>query len=344
MGCKSRTCASPCRILGRVFRKSSPLRFVPSLRHASCRAALTKLLRQIFLPFQLADATSTREHGGAGLGLALALRVVERAGGQIGVESTVGIGSKFSFRWPMQMIASEAEINTTNFEPVILVVSARPSLFQSIACTASSAAFDILDIANTLESAMEIVDNYDGLQPLVIFVDDHLVKAFRTETQTLLDRIESHSATASPRSKIYAICTAPIDSPRTDFHGTVSSPFHRKQVLAVISDILSKRNRYSMESTTPSEPDSLVCTGDPFPRGRLLIAEDNKINAKLLIRQLRTLGYAADEAEHGLRVLDLIHAEGTPTPPTPGSPPLLPKPYRGILMDLGSFLILPRLS
>ncbi|MFA7256763.1 MAG: ATP-binding protein [Kiritimatiellales bacterium] len=55
------------------------------------------ILKRIFQPFQLGDNSSTREHGGAGLGLAISKKLVEIMGGAIHVESCEGKGSVFKF-------------------------------------------------------------------------------------------------------------------------------------------------------------------------------------------------------------------------------------------------------
>jgi PAS domain S-box-containing protein len=61
---------------------------------------------RIFMPFELAEDPTTREHAGAGLGLSIVKRLVDLMGGEIKLESTVGQGSTFTVVLPIRSHSS----------------------------------------------------------------------------------------------------------------------------------------------------------------------------------------------------------------------------------------------
>lgn len=87
---------------------------------------------KIFENFTQADASSSRSYGGTGLGTTISRNLVELMGGEIGLESKVGEGSKFWFELPFEVIQRANE--TLSDERVLLLANEetaekiRPSL------------------------------------------------------------------------------------------------------------------------------------------------------------------------------------------------------------------------
>ena len=92
--------ANPASGMGAVLMggdETPALRF--DVRDSGIGMAKNELTR-IFDAFYQVDGSSTREHGGAGLGLNIAKRIAEAHGGRISVTSELGVGTTFSVLLP----------------------------------------------------------------------------------------------------------------------------------------------------------------------------------------------------------------------------------------------------
>jgi PAS domain S-box-containing protein len=99
-------------------------------------------IKKIFDPFTQADSSTTRDYGGTGLGLAIAQNIVELMNGELMVESTLGVGSVFSFELTFDTIdapddASERKefsiLKKPNFDGLVLICDDN-SLNQQVIC------------------------------------------------------------------------------------------------------------------------------------------------------------------------------------------------------------------
>ena len=70
-------------------------------------------IARLFEPFSQADSSTTRQHGGSGLGLAICKEIVRLMQGDIGVESSIGEGSKFWFTVIMRAQSAARAISET---------------------------------------------------------------------------------------------------------------------------------------------------------------------------------------------------------------------------------------
>lgn len=127
----------------------------------------------LFRPFSQIDSTPTRKFSGAGLGLAISRALVEMMGGSLTVESTVGMGSRFTFSVPMTRVDRQEPAPTVPAPAQdlrLLVVDDHPMNRQIASQMLEAAGFTV----DTAENGEDAVQRAREASYHAIFMDLHM--------------------------------------------------------------------------------------------------------------------------------------------------------------------------
>jgi two-component system, sensor histidine kinase and response regulator len=261
-----------------------------------------EIQRKLFQPFTQADGSTTRKYGGTGLGLAISRQIVNLLGGEIGVQSELGRGSNFWFQIPFKKqlpsrrrtlecdsrLASTRVLIVDDIEVNRRILEHHLSAWKMISASAESAqnALDLLRRAaqdgtpyQTAILDMQMPE-MDGLTLA------RAIKADPALTKTKLILLASHGQPCPAEE----LREAGIES-------CLLKPFRQ-------SDLLKRL------TATPSESAARPVPLAQPERGalplRILVAEDNPVNQKVILRQLQKLGYSSDAVANGHEVIEAL--------------------------------------
>jgi PAS domain S-box-containing protein len=284
-------------------------------------------LSQVFERFTQADASTTRQYGGAGLGLAISKQLVELMGGSLGATSTPGQGSVFWFDLPLavdaaggvDVTASEADLADVRVLIVDDNAVNRRVLHEQVAAwrMRNGSVASGAEALQTLAAAREAGDPYrvaildhqmpgmDGLQ---------LARAIRTDGRfadlmlvLLTSSGQRKDALGAAEVGFAAYLTKPARP--SVLLDAIASAWARQGAGMPRPEPISEVSAGVLAAVTP-----VPSSAPAMPRGRwhgsrVLVAEDNRVNQKVAIALLARLGCQVDIAATGREAVQRVFAE-----------------------------------
>jgi PAS domain S-box-containing protein len=269
---------------------------------------------RLFEPFTQADSSTTRKHGGMGLGLAISKRLVVLMDGQMGVKSAPGQGANFWFTMRLEKQAQPvcqelAELRHLANVRVLVVDdngTNRKILHHQLtgwnmrngcACSGPDALQALRrETANGDPYDLAILDaqmpEMDGLMLARAIQADSVLAGTRL---ILLTSIGEKLSPETTRETGIARCLVkPIR--QSDLYNCL---------LGVLAEGSLVSGRRCFKAGAPPAP--APAPASPETKNvRVLVAEDNASNQKLAVLQLQKLGCAADVVANGSEALEAL--------------------------------------
>jgi signal transduction histidine kinase/CheY-like chemotaxis protein len=273
---------------------------------------------KLFQAFTQADMSTTRKHGGTGLGLTISRKLVGMMGGRIWIESAAGVGSTFHFTVWLG-VGSATEYGMTLPEQLahlsVLVVDDN-SAAREILADALQGITGHVDVVSSGAEALAAVKQHAASEPYdLVFMDwrmpgmdglqaTHLIK----QDGQILKQPAVVMVTAFGRDEVRE------EAERMGIDGFLVKPVTKSMLVDTLVTLFAPA----------ADETALAAANDPhagyLTGARILLAEDNEINQQIAVELLEGVGAHLTVANNGQEAVARLMRE--------------PAAYDLVLMDL----------
>jgi signal transduction histidine kinase/CheY-like chemotaxis protein len=256
--------------------------------------------RTLFRPFSQVDSSTARRYGGTGLGLAISRRLVELAGGNIGVESEPGHGATFWFVLPVKADLQEpalAQPRAALAGRHLLVADDNSICRRLVREAVSPWGLHVTEVGSA-EELLAFGETMRGFDYLLVALDladkgtPSLQQAFRKTCADNASRLAlmDHFGRHKLREAAAIVCA----------RACLNKPLSSQALLNWLE------NRKTESTAAPFSAESRFDETARFADLRLLVAEDNLINQKVIQQMLKKIGSRADIVVDGAQALAAV--------------------------------------
>ena len=270
----------------------------------------------LFQPFSQADASTSRRYGGTGLGLAISRQLARLMGGEIEVDSTYGVGSRFHFSLRFDLQAEHAE-------PAL---AGRPELHDSRVLIVDDNA-GAREILSAMCSALGLrpdtaVDGQEALGKVavadardepyrVMLLDWKMPGIDGVECAYQLDRREGGRHPTPAVLMLTAFNRDDVLRRLAERHLAVGAllikPVTPSSLFDACGAVLGMALRRQRRSTQREE--AMLAHQDRLRGAHLLLVEDNAINREIALTVLNRAGIVTSVACDGQEALAMLRQQ-----------------------------------
>ncbi|RJP85924.1 MAG: response regulator [Desulfobacteraceae bacterium] len=268
-----------------------------------------KKLDLIFDPFQQADGSTTRKYGGTGLGLPISRKLAIAMGGNISVESDITVGSVFHFTaWFEKSDKADSwKMATAGFAgKQVLIVDDSQSNLDILRSALESSGIRVADLRNgvevlpTLERAIIAGNPFDCciIDTRMPGMDGYeIARNIRASKKPVIARLPLIAASSSLEHE-------PLLFAKAGYDQSIIKPVRREKLFQVLDEVLKGNKTTGSKQMMEKAASIPAADAGGIDQTRILVAEDNPDNRKLIRIMLENAGCEVTLAENGRKAVD----------------------------------------
>ncbi len=276
---------------------------------------------KLFKPFTQVDASTTRQYGGTGLGLAISRQLTELMGGSIRLSSQLGQGSEFEVQLtlPKQTQTPLPQVSPRHWQDLegkrLLIVDDSETNRKILRYQASIWGMMVAEAADAMDAVAQLRQaQYNGIPFQLAILDMQMPTIDGLALGQLLKSDQDLKTLPLLMMTSVGMGDVAARAKQLGFLDCLTKPVKQERLREAVGFALGSSMSGSEDPLLSSDLDpghDKRSETDPLRSStqvmlKILLAEDNPVNSKLALHQLKRLGYAADVAATGRAVLEQL--------------------------------------